>query len=266
MKDFIDFLKNRLVQKYLIITVVTIFLIIEFIFLGLKVYTRHGQALSVPDFSKLTLEEVSEIADLKKLQFEIVDSVFVQGQKPGTVVAQNPSPDIKVKVNRTIFLTINAHQPEMVKMPNVVGVSFRQAEARLLTNGLKVGARKYVPGIGKDYVLRQLYHGREINPGRKIVKGSSVDLVLSMGEGSDRVSVPDLKKLTLSKAREVVSNLYVNLGAVIYDNSIENMEDSLRAVIWKQSPDYGTSTNVGQDIDVWFTVDFKKAGIDTISN
>jgi beta-lactam-binding protein with PASTA domain len=268
MKDFIDFLKNRSVQKNIIIAFIGLFLFIEIVFLALRIYTRHGQALAVPDFSGMSIEEASKVIDLKKLRFIITDSMFTQGAKPGTVIAQNPSPETKVKENRTIFLTINAFNPEKVKMPDVVGVSVRQAEALIITNGLRLGARIYVPGLGKDYVLRQQYHGRDIKPGTPIIKGSSINLVLSFGEGSNEVSVPDLKQLTLSKASEAISNLYINLGAVIYDKSVENREDSLHAIIYKQNPGYGTTIRSGNEIDIWLTTDTEKAGIasDSISN
>jgi beta-lactam-binding protein with PASTA domain len=271
MKDFIDFLKNRLVQKQILFAFIGLFVFVEIVFLSLRVYTRHGQALAVPDFYGMSIDEVGKITDLKKLRFIIADSIFNQGQKPGTVVAQNPSPDTKVKVNRTIFLTINAFNPEKVKMPNVVGVSIRQAEAIILTNGLKVGARIYVPDIGKDYVLRQQYHGRDITPGTSILKGSAIDLVLSFGEGSSEVGVPDLKRLTLSKARDAISDLYINLGAIIFDKSVETREDSLKAFIYKQNPNYGSSIKAGNEIDIWLTIDESKvvsssSSDDSISN
>ena len=265
MKEFLGFLKNRTVHKHLILAFVGLFLFIEFIFLGLRIYTRHGQALSVPDFYGLNLSEVAKLTDQKDLRFVVTDSNFIQGAVPGTVVAQNPSPNTKVKVNRTIFLTINAFNPEKVDMPNVVGVSLRQAEAIIQSKGLRVGARRYIPNIAKDYVLRQVFHGRDIKPGTPIIKGSGVDLILGLGPGSQKVAVPDLKRLTLVQAQEVVSTMYINIGAIIPDNSIETQEDSLKAIIWKQTPAYGSSINVGESINVWLTVEQPKPGAENDS-
>lgn len=260
MRDFIDFLKNRSVQKKIIISIVGLFLFIELVFLALRVYTHHGQALSVPDFNGKNLEEASSLIDLNQLRYQIIDSVFIQGQKPGTIVAQNPSPNTKVKENRTIFFTINAINPEKIKMPNVVGVSIRQAEARLLTSGLRVGYKRYVPDIGRDYVLRQLYKGRDIQEGKMIVKGSAVDLVLGLGTTDQMTEVPNLKNMNLSKAKDVASESYLNIGAIIPDNSIVTQQDSLNAIIWKQRPEAGSSINAGHEIDVWLTNDKNKAG------
>jgi beta-lactam-binding protein with PASTA domain len=265
MQEFIKFFKNRTVQKQLLYAVAGLFIFLEVVFLALRVYTRHGQALTVPNFIGLGIDEVSRMADQKSLRFEIIDSVFTQGQAPGTVIAQNPSPDTKVKVNRTIFLTINAINPAKIEMPNVVDVSLRQAEAILQTNGLRVGYKHYIPYFAKDYVLRQLYRNRDVAPGKKVIKGSAIDLVLGIGSGDANAEIPSLKGLTRDQAQEVLSNKYLNFGAVIYDNSVESNLDSMKAIIWKQKPEYGSTIPTGGSISVWLTVNEAKVKSDSVS-
>lgn len=266
MAEFVNFLKNRTVHKHFLYALGGLIIFLELVFLVLRVYTRHGQALSVPNFYGLSLEEVSRTVDQKRLRFEVIDSVFIPGQEPGTVVAQNPSPDTKVKVNRTIFLTINAFSPEKIEMPNAVDVSLRQAEAILQTNGLRVGYKHYIPYPAKDYVLRQIYRNRDIAPGAKVIRGSSIDLVLGLGTIDVNVDVPNLKGLTREQAQETLSIKYLNFGAIIYDNSIETNLDSTRAIIWKQRPTYGSSINTGSSIDIWLTVTESKAKQDSTLN
>ena len=58
------------------------------------------------------------LAKEKKLQFEVTDSVFLTDKKRGTITAQSPNPDFKVKENRKIFLTMNAFYPERVQVPD----------------------------------------------------------------------------------------------------------------------------------------------------
>jgi eukaryotic-like serine/threonine-protein kinase len=266
MKDLIAFFQNREVQKQILYFFGGLIAFIFLIFLSLRVYTRHGQALSVPDFRGKKLEEASSIADQKRLQLVVSDSSFVQGQEPGVVIGQNPSFDTKVKENRKIFITINAINPEKVDMPDVVGVSLREAEARLMRYGLRIGFKRYVPDPGKDYVLRQIYKNREISKGAKVIKGSYIDLVLGGGYGNSEGSVPNLKGLTLDEAKEELARNYLNFGATIYDNSIESYQDTLNAIIWKQKPEYGTSLSMGSSIDVWFSVSKPKAEPDSIQN
>lgn len=263
MSELINFFKNRTVQKNILFAVGGLFIFIELIFLGLRVYTKHGQALSVPNFVGLKMEEVSKLADQTSLQYEIIDSTFIQGEAPGTVVAQTPSENTKVKSNRTIFLTINAVIPEKIDMPNLLNMPVRQAEAILQTRGLQVGYKRYVPNIAKDFVLKQFYQNREIAAGAKVIKGSAIDLMIGFGSGSSEVSVPNLKGLTKGAAQDALSGNYLSFGAVIFDNSVESRQDSMKAVIWKQKPAYGAGVIMGGTVDVWLTTSESKAKPDS---
>jgi eukaryotic-like serine/threonine-protein kinase len=265
MKELIDFFKNKTVQKHLLFAFGGLFIFINLVFLSLRVYTRHGQALSVPDFTGKNLEETSRMADEKRLRFEVIDSVFIQGQAPGTVVAQNPSVNTKVKANRTIFLTINAINPEKIEMPNLINYPFRQTEAMLLSAGLRLGQVRYIPNVAKDYVLKQYYRRREVSPGAKVIKGSAIDLTVGMGLGSTDIKVPHLKGLTLTAAQDELSGKYLSFGAVVYDNSVETYLDSAKAIIWKQRPEYGTYINTGGGIDVYLTINETKVKPDSIT-
>lgn len=265
MKDFIDFFKNKTVQKHILTAFGGLLIFLILIFLGLTVYTRHGQALSVPDFTNRSLQEAAQMADEKRLRLEIIDSVFIQGQEPGTVVAQNPSVNTKVKAKRTIFLTINAINPEKVEMPNLVNYPFRQVEAMLLSAGLRLGQVHYVPNMAKDYVLKQYYKNREVEPGFKVIKGSAIDLTVGYGLGSTEESVPNIKGLTLDAAQEELSGKYLSFGAVIYDNSVETYADTLKALIWKQKPEYGSYISSGGNIDVYLTINEAKTKPDSTS-
>lgn len=260
MNDLISFLKSKVFWKHLLYALGGAFIFFNLILLFIKIYTHHGQALSVPDFRGLSLTEASQMADDKNLRLQVIDSVFTQGQPGGTVVSQVPSVNSKVKQNRIIFITINAINPEKMEVPNVVGVSIRQAEATIVSRGFKLGITQYIPDPAVNYVLRQLYRGREINPGTKIIKGSKIDLVVGMGLSSDNIPVPNLVGLSLDNARETLSQSILNFGGIIYDNSVETVEDTTNAVIWMQKPDAssGNRINLGGSVSVWLTVDQSK--------
>jgi len=258
--ELLKFLVSRLFLKHLFYVVVITFFVLIFIFLFLKFYTRHGQAFSVPDLRELSIQEAQELLASKKLRYQIVDSVYNNMVERGSIVEQNPPADFKVKVNRTIFLTINAFNPEMVRMPNVVGVSLRQAKAIIETAGLIVGRLNYTPDIAVNNVLQQKFRGNVIEAGDSIPKGSKVDLVLGRGLSDDKTASPELIGLQLSEAIDKITTRYLNLGAIIYDGSIMNAEDSANAFIWKQRPvfDDQTMLNLGSTVDIWITVDSTK--------
>jgi beta-lactam-binding protein with PASTA domain len=90
----------------------------------------------------------------------IQDSLFQDTVPPLQVLKQIPEAEATVKVSRTVYLTINRAIAPMIDMPNLVGMSFRNAELELKAKGLKVGDTTYVPDIAKNAVRDQL-HNRE---------------------------------------------------------------------------------------------------------
>jgi beta-lactam-binding protein with PASTA domain len=258
--DFLKFLISKLFFRHLSIAILISLFFVIFTFLFLRIYTRHGQALSVPDLRGLYIKEAEAVLASKKLTCQIIDSVYNNIVPRGCIVEQNPSADFKVKENRTIFLTINAFNPEMVLMPNVVGVSLRQAQATIETAGLVTGRLSYVPDIAINNVLEQKYQNMNVDPGDSIPKGSKIDLVLGRGLSDEKTIAPNLIGMYYDYAIEKITSRYLNIGAVIYDGSILNEIDSSFAFIWKQRPIYDEKTllNLGSTVDIWLTVDSTK--------
>ena len=258
--DFIRFLFSRVFLKHLSIAVGITFFLFTAVFLFLRIFTRHGQALSVPDLTGLSIHEADSILEQRKLRYQIVDSVYNNFIPRGSIIDQNPSPEFKVKENRNIFLTINAFNPEIIRMPDVVGVSLRQATAIIQTAGLKIGKLTYVPDIAVNNVLQQKFKGNVIEEGDSIIKGSEVDLILGRGLSNEKTAAPDLIGLLFEEAKQRITTRYLNLGAVIYDGSFDDAEDSAAAFIWKQRPlfDDEILIHLGATVDIWLTVDSTK--------
>jgi len=251
------FLISKTFFKHLLYAIGIVTAILILIFLILKVYTHHGQALSVPDFTGLTLEEVHKKAKKNKLRIEVSDSVFNNNRPKGTVIEQNPIAGFKVKKNRRIFIVLNAFNPEKVKMPNIVGVSHRQAEAVIKNAGLEIGRLIHVPDIAVNNVLKQKFNGEEIEEGTMVPKGSKIDLVLGMGLSNQTTQVPNLDHYTLERAKNRILRSALNTGAIIYDESIEDGIDSTEAKVWRQYPSFKENKliRLGSTVDLWLSVD-----------
>jgi beta-lactam-binding protein with PASTA domain len=251
------FLTSKTFFKHLGFATGSVMLLLILTFLILKIYTHHGQALSVPDFTGLTLEEVHKKAKKNKLRIEISDSVFNNNRPKSTVIEQNPVAGFNVKKNRRIFLIMNASNPEKVKMPNIIGVSHRQAEAVLKNAGLEIGRLIHVPDIAVNNVLNQKFNGKEIEEGAFVPKGSKIDLVLGMGLSDQKTQVPDLDHYTLERAKNRILRSALNLGAIIYDESIIDANDSIEAKVWRQYPSYKENKMIrlGSTVDLWLSVD-----------
>lgn len=258
LKEFGSFLITKVFLKHLGISVLVIVALLFGVFQSLNVITHHGEGLSVPDFTGKTLKEAIQTADESDLRIEVSDSVYNAPGKKGTVIAQNPPPDFKVKKGRTIHVQIKTFNPETIDMPDFTGVSLIQAKADIETYGLKIGTLKYVPDIATNNVLEQMYRGRPIAPGTKIEKNSRIDLVLGMGESNEATVVPDLHGLTRSDAIQKATDNSLNIGALVFDETVITVEDSTSAVVWKQTPPKNYQTTMGSVIDVWLTLDTEK--------
>lgn len=255
--DFLKFLISKIFVKNLLLAISISLIILLGILIWLKIYTHHGQAISVPDLSGLTVEEVSDLTTARDLRFEIIDSIYSSDMPRGTVVKQNPVANSKVKKNRKIFLTMNAVNPEMVSMPQLVGISIRQARLALENAGLSLGKISYRPDYAINNVLQQMHHDTVIKEGSEIIKGATIDLVLGMGLSGEKTKIPELIGLDLESARVKIADNYLNVGAVTYDRTVLNDEDSAGAFVWRQYPEYDPlgRLNMGLEIDIWLTID-----------
>jgi beta-lactam-binding protein with PASTA domain len=239
--------------------------LIMILLIWLNIYTRHGQARPVPDFYGLTLEETAKLAKKNKLRYQVVDSVFTNVVPRGCITEQNPKPGFKVKKTRRIALTINAFSPEMVGVPNLIGLSKKQALAQIISAGLEVGKLNYKPDLSVDFVLDQLNNGKRITQNDSLQKGSVIDLVLGKGLSNQRTLVPNLIGLSLTTARNTILSSSLNLGTFNYDGSVKTATDTLDALVFKQNPDYkeDASLQLGSAIYLWLTVDSTKLPVDS---
>ena len=255
--DFFRFLLTKKFLRHLGLAVAISLVLLLGTLLWLKIYTHHGKTIVVPDLAGLTVDEVEDVTSSRRLRFEVVDSVFSTEMPRGTVIKQNPNAASRVKKNRKIFLTMNAVNLEMVSMPQLSGLSFRQARLALQNAGLIQGTIKYKPDFAKNNVLQQMHKDTVINEGTIITKGAVVDLVLGMGLSSKTTRLPDLVGLGLDEASAIISDYFLNLGAVTYDPSFEEAEDSSGAFIWRQYPDFDEfkRLNMGMEVDIWLTLD-----------
>ncbi len=258
--SFKKFLTSRVFILNLLLAV-ALAVVLLFITMGsLKKYTHHNVSYSVPQFSGLTFAEAEEQAVEGLMRVQVIDSVYSKIDAPGTVVDQVPKAGKKVKEGRLIYLTINAMEPEKVKLPRLTDISFRQAQVLLDNNGLTIDSITYEPSEYNDLVLRVIQDSEEVKEGDLLIKGSSVVLVVGQQRGNMETALPDLKGLFIEQASEVLTGSRLNLGVIIYDSAIKTENDSLNARVWRQMPDPASrhTVQLGSPVDLWLSVDPEK--------
>jgi beta-lactam-binding protein with PASTA domain len=256
IKDFfqrvynLPYVKAPIIATGILISAALLFFVFLFIF------TRHGQGIEVPNFSGNTQEQAYKLARKKNLRITILDSVYISTRKPGTIVEQSPEAGTLVKSNRRIFLTLNASAPKMVEMPDVVGVTLRQAKSTLELQGFTIEMLQFTPDIGVNNVLEQRYKKKKIEPGTQIPKGSAIELLLGRGFANEKAILPRVIGFSLSDARNILIEASLNIGNIIFDNTIKDLRDSLQAKVYSQYPAFTEETplNFGARVDLWLTV------------
>ncbi|MHC8947886.1 PASTA domain-containing protein [Sphingobacterium hungaricum] len=247
MSKLFLYLKTDTFRKNLIIALIFIVVLFLFVYFGLRMYTKHGDAQEVPVLKGLHISEAMKILDKAGLNYE-VDSIYQLDAKPGLVIEQDPEEKSHVKGGRTVYLTIITQIAPEIAFPDIVDKTLIEASAIIKNHSLKLGDTIYIADIARDVVLDAKFGGQSVEAGRMISKGSRIDLVLGNGRGSNEVEVPLLIGFTLSEAKFALTGVGLNIGKVSYSGTIL---DSLSAKIITQTPDTSSALiSIGSLIDV----------------
>jgi len=239
-----------------IVAGIVLLLLLLLLFLGsLSLLTQHGKTLKIPTVTGMSYGDAKKTLESQGFDVQIQDSsVYYDTMPPLRVVKQFPEADNLVKVNRTVYLTINRAQAPFIQMPNLVSMSFRNADLILKQYGLRLEDTVFKPDFAKNSVLDQIYKGETIKPGTQILQGSSITLVLGSGIGGIGYIVPDLFGLTYQQARSRLDSMSLTIGSVAKDNDVR---DTTEGFIYKQTPvqfgEDGRPNRIhpGQYIDIW---------------
>lgn len=184
-KDFFSFKNNR----FFWINIITMILVVIVVIFGalkwLDSYTRHGDAIEVPNVKNINVDEAEVMLNNRELSLVVIDSTYKKDLPAGTVLEQNPVPGSKIKKGRAIYVTINSDRVPLVAIPDIVdNSSLRQAEAKLKAMGFKISEPQYISGE-KDWVYGLSYRGRQLNTGDRVPREAI--LTLTAGNGSEAV-------------------------------------------------------------------------------
>jgi len=266
MKDLFQFFKSKQFRIHFTISLLVGALVLWISFKSLDVYTHHGETIVVPDFANVKIAELDAFIADKTLKYQVIDSVFDAKVAPGVVIKQDPEKNSSVKQNRTVYLTVSAKLPPLVKMPNVVDASMRQALAMIESYGLKVGKRNYRADPCVNCVLAQYMKGIKIAPGTMIPKGSVIDLTLGRGQEGEKINIPCLIGSLYKEAIEEIAESGFSEGSVKC-NDCKTDADRENAKVIRQDPPCSSENmlNPGSGIDLYLSKKSKITAADTAS-
>jgi beta-lactam-binding protein with PASTA domain len=234
--------------------IILIFLFIVIFMLSLNWCTQHGKTMQIPAVVGMNFDKAKQLLETKGFEVQIQDSSYYDTIPPLNVLKQFPEPESVVKTNRTVYLTVNRVVPPTIEMPQLVNLTFRNADVTLKQYGLKLGDTIYRTDFAKNSVLDQQYQGESIKPGTKIQMGSTINLVLGTGVSAYEFAVPDLFGLTYDEAKTLMQANGLSIGTAVF---LPGVVDSSASYIYRQDPprmtEDGRANRIrgGQTIDLW---------------
>ena len=263
-------LKHRpLIANIIYMGIVGVAIIVA-VYIGLKIGTRHGRVIEVPNFMGMVIDDANRIAENNDLKLIVRDSIFDVALPGGTIVDQLPkiSPlrEVTVKPGRKIYVTINAYTRRKVDVPYVAKQTLRQALNQIERSGLTIAKLHYTEDMtSTDYVTKQSVGNDEILPSTKLraPAGTGVTLHVSYQEKEQKTSTPRLVGLSLQQAKNTLWDNGLNVAEVVYDDSVDDLIACRKAKVYKQSSKIGTQLHRGSAVSLYLTCD--KALIDSMN-
>lgn len=204
-------------------------------------YTRHGVMIQVPSVTDLPYDEAVDLLQQYDLQVERQTQQFNPNVPQDIVVDQSPEGQARVKPGRRIYLTVNAGDAQMVRIPPLEGLSLREARNRVQALGLSID-EELPDSIPSAY--RNTVTGHEPASGDSLEIGAGITLYYSTGLGDAYVEIPDVTGLSVKEAREKLLEYRLRDFVIGADDSEE--VDELEVVA--QSRDPGTRMREGSEI------------------
>jgi len=234
---------------HLLIMLAVSAVILVLVFIFIRIYARQGTEQEMPDMVGKNIAEAMANNELG-LEYVVMDSIFRQGAEGGTILTQDPKGGTMVKSGRKVYVSITSYNADDAILPELAGLSVRQAVSELYTLGLTVGKLTFVEDPYKNSVVDQSCKGKSLYAGQQLARGSVVDLVVGSGDGTGSNSVPFVIGKTADKARRDILSVSLNVG----QEHFRGVKDKATAVVYRQEPDF-TGVNkypYGTAVELWY--------------
>lgn len=162
-------------------------------------FAIEGRLVTMPALVGRPFSDAAAELRLRGLEPLIADHVY-SSLPEGAVVRQNPPPGVQVKVGQRVQLVLSLG-PQKVAVPQLVDMTLRAAQLRLLALGLQLGEVSYLYTTQEPagFVIQQ-----DPPAGTTELSHPRVSLLVSQGPQPTRFLMPDF---TGQKAAEVQAQL-----------------------------------------------------------
>jgi serine/threonine-protein kinase len=203
----------------------SLFVLLDKLLLPALVFTYDE--VRVPNVTGLDITTARQ--QLADMDLEVVEprEQFSATVRKGVVMSQLPAAGATVKEGRRIYLAVSKGE-ETITMPELRGMTLRDARMYLLRRGLNIGNVSYDfnDSVQAHRILSQAYA-----PGSQVPYGELVDVTVC--KGADGVRVPDLVGFSFDEARALLEGLGLATGTIMTE---ENSVFDANTVIRQRPP------------------------------
>lgn len=199
------------------------------------------EEVTVPDVSGLSVEEATDLLSNLGLELQVENEVTSSDYAEGLVVSQDPLAEMIVKTGKTVKVNVSKGMEEGT-VPNLIGKTLSDAVFLLENYGYTKGI------VSEEYSEMPIGLVIQQSPkaGKEAGDGTSISLVISLGEEVYTTTVPNMIGLDMDQAKAALEREGLALGEVNYAPS-NNFPLNL---VIDQSVEPGNSLESGSAIDL----------------
>ena len=200
--------------------------------------TEKDNLVEVVNITGLTIAEAKEVLNADGLGVRKAGTEASDDYEEGEIISQTPAAGDYVEPNTTIEVIVSSG-PARINIPNVKGLTQKQAEDKLEDAGFEVTVKEdFSATVEKGNVISQ-------TPGANSLgnEGDTVTIVVS--KGKEQVKVPNLLNKTKEEATKALTDLGLEVGTVTEENSDTVEKDK----VMKQSVEADKEVDKGTKVD-----------------
>jgi beta-lactam-binding protein with PASTA domain len=238
----VRFIANKWTKRVGIFFLAILIFLILFDQLLMPVFVRLGQESTVPDLVGLTPDEANDMLKDKGLELRVIGEEYDLKKVAGTIISQIPESESRVKKGRKIKVVLSKGG-EKATVPQLKGMTLRQAELALEGRGLKIGEPVFISAdsLPADEVIESFP-----SAGTTVPLNMEIRVLINKGDTLEVVKVPKFKGNNIKEVKSEIEKSGLKLGKVKY--KVKNR--LLPGTVLNQIPKEGAEVRKGSIVEL----------------
>jgi beta-lactam-binding protein with PASTA domain len=179
-------------------------------FITANLIVKSGKEIQIPDVTGMEVVDALETLSQAGLSMKVDEFEYSATIRRNAVLRQEPKPGDRLKTGSAIRIVLSRGK-EKIRVPDLVGMSRRQAEIVLARDGLLTGHISETHSLTTEQgqVLSQ-----QPEPSSLIYRESPVNMLVSLGARPARYIMPDLLGRPQGQAVVTLERMKLKIGEI----------------------------------------------------